>query len=40
MGYERYRELVFERQQQMGIFSAGAELSPLNPYAGECGRPS
>jgi arylsulfatase A-like enzyme len=33
MGYERYRELVFERQKQMGIFPASAELSPLNPYA-------
>jgi arylsulfatase A-like enzyme len=35
MGYERYRELVFERQKQMGIFPADAELSPLNPYAEE-----
>ena len=35
MGYEAYRELVFERQKQMGIFPAGAELSPLNPYAEE-----
>jgi arylsulfatase A-like enzyme len=35
MGYERYRELVFERQQQLGIFPPGAELSPLNPYADE-----
>jgi arylsulfatase A-like enzyme len=35
MGYEAYRELVFERQKQIGIFPAGAELSPLNPYAEE-----
>ncbi|HMK11493.1 MAG TPA: arylsulfatase [Acidimicrobiales bacterium] len=35
MGYERYRELVFERQKQMGIFPGHAELSPLNPYAEE-----
>jgi arylsulfatase A-like enzyme len=35
MGYEKYRELVFEQQKQMGIFPADAELSPLNPYAEE-----
>jgi arylsulfatase A-like enzyme len=35
MGYEKYRELVFERQQKLGIFPDTAELSPLNPYAGE-----
>jgi arylsulfatase A-like enzyme len=35
MGYERYRELVFERQKQLGIFPDSAELSPLNPYAQE-----
>ena len=35
MGYEAYRELVFERQQQMGIMPPEAELSPINPYAGE-----
>jgi arylsulfatase len=35
MGYEAYREVVFERQKQKGIFPAGAVLSPLNPYAGE-----
>ncbi len=35
MGYEKYRELVFERQQQLGIFPKTAELSPLNPYAEE-----
>jgi arylsulfatase A-like enzyme len=37
MGYERYRELVFERQKELGIFPEHAELSPLNPYAGETG---
>jgi arylsulfatase A-like enzyme len=35
MGYEAYRELVFERQKERGIFPATAELSPLNPYAEE-----
>jgi arylsulfatase len=35
MGYEAYRELVFERQKSLGIFPADAELSPLNPYVGE-----
>ena len=35
MGYERYRELVFERQKELGIFPPDAELSPLNPYAEE-----
>ncbi|HEY3683816.1 MAG TPA: arylsulfatase [Streptosporangiaceae bacterium] len=35
MGYEKYRELVFERQRQMGIFPESAELSPLNPYTEE-----
>jgi arylsulfatase A-like enzyme len=35
MGYEAYRELVFDRQKQMGIFPADAVLSPLNPYAEE-----
>jgi arylsulfatase A-like enzyme len=35
MGYEAYRELVFERQKQMGIFPDDAELTPLNPYAEE-----
>ena len=29
----RYRELVFERQKQIGIFPEDAELTPLNPYA-------
>jgi arylsulfatase len=35
MGYERYRELVFARQRQMGIMPAHVELSPINPYAEE-----
>jgi arylsulfatase A-like enzyme len=35
MGYERHREQVFQRQQQLGIFPEDAELSPLNPYAQE-----
>ena len=30
MGYEAYRELVFERQKQLGIFPEHAELTPLN----------
>src|SRR4029079_17286655 len=34
-GYEAYREQVFARQKELGIFPADAELSPLNPYAGE-----
>jgi arylsulfatase A-like enzyme len=33
MGYEAYREQVFQRQQQLGIIPEGAELSPINPYA-------
>ena len=35
MGYEAYRELVFERQQKMGIVTDKAELSPVNPYLDE-----
>ena len=35
MGYEAYRELVFERQKQLGIFPADAELTPINPYVAE-----
>ena len=35
MGYERYRELVFERQKKLGIFPEDAELTPLNPYVEE-----
>jgi arylsulfatase A-like enzyme len=33
MGYEAYRELIFERQKRMGILPPHAELSPINPYA-------
>ncbi|CAJ1585267.1 arylsulfatase [[Mycobacterium] wendilense] len=33
MGYERYREIVLENQQRMGLVPPGTELSPLNPYA-------
>ena len=35
MGYEKYREIIFERQQKMGLLPPGAELSPINPYADE-----
>jgi arylsulfatase len=35
MGYEQYRELVFERQKQLGVFPPDAELTPLNPYVDE-----
>jgi arylsulfatase len=35
MGYEACRELVFERQKQLGVFPDSAELSPLNPYVEE-----
>jgi arylsulfatase len=35
MGYEAYREIVFERQKKMGLLPAGAELSPINPYLSE-----
>jgi arylsulfatase A-like enzyme len=31
MGYERYRELVLERQKQMGIVPENTSLSPINP---------
>jgi arylsulfatase len=37
MGYEAYREFVFERQKQMGVITDKAELSPINPYSGEKG---
>jgi len=37
MGYEVYREQVFERQRERGIVSGKAELSPLNPYIDEPG---
>jgi arylsulfatase A-like enzyme len=35
MGYEAYRELVFERQKKLGIVPNEAELSPINPYIDE-----
>jgi arylsulfatase len=36
MGYEAYRELVFERQKkELGIFPEDAELTEINPYIGE-----
>jgi Sulfatase len=35
MGYEAYRELVFERQKQSGVVTENAELSPINPYIDE-----
>jgi arylsulfatase A-like enzyme len=35
LGYERYRELVFENQKRLGVMPADAEMPPLNPYAGE-----
>jgi len=31
MGYERYREIVLERQKKMGIVPENTELSPINP---------
>ena len=35
MGYEAYREIVFERQKKQGIIPGHAELSPINPYINE-----
>jgi arylsulfatase len=35
MGYEAYRDIIFDRQREMGILPDGAELSPINPYIGE-----
>ena len=32
MGYEAYREQVFQRQKALGILPEHAELSPINPY--------
>ncbi len=32
MGYEAYREVVFENQKRLGIIAANTELSPINPY--------
>lgn len=34
MGYEQYRQIVFENQKRLGLLSEYAELSPLNPMAG------
>ncbi len=31
MGWDKYREIVFARQKEMGIFPAEAELSPRDP---------
>ena len=38
MGYEAYRELVFENQKKIGVMPADAELPPLNPYVDETSR--
>ncbi len=35
MGYEAYREVVFERQKRLGVIPDHAELSPINPYVNE-----
>jgi arylsulfatase A-like enzyme len=35
MGYDKYREIVFERQKKMGILPPNAELSSPNPYINE-----
>ena len=35
MGYEAYREVVFKRQQERGIVTDKAELTPINPYLDE-----
>ena len=35
MGYEAYRELVFQRQKQLGVITDKAELSPINPYGAD-----
>ena len=35
MGYDKYREIVFERQKKMGILPQDAELTPANPYVNE-----
>ena len=32
MGWEAYREIVFDRQKKLGIVAESAELSPINPY--------
>ncbi len=35
MGYDKYREIIFERQKKMGIMPQDAVLTPANPYAHE-----
>jgi arylsulfatase len=35
MGYDKYREIIFERQKKMGIMPPDAALTPANPYAAE-----
>jgi arylsulfatase A-like enzyme len=35
MGYEAYREQVFARQKELGIFPEHAELTTINPYVEE-----
>lgn len=35
MGYDKYREIVFERQLKMGIMPPNTILSPENPYMHE-----
>jgi arylsulfatase len=37
MGWDAYRETVFQRQKEMGIFPPGAELSPHDPDVPEWG---
>jgi len=42
MGYEKYRDIVLERQKSMSIVPADTELSPVNPYldvTGPAGQP-
>lgn len=42
MGYERYREIVLERQKALGIVPPDTELSPINPIwmcRGQTARP-
>jgi arylsulfatase A-like enzyme len=34
MGYERYREIVLEKQKKLGLVPQDTELPPINPYAG------
>ena len=33
MGYEAYREIVFERQKKMGLFAEDVQLTPRDQYA-------